>query len=41
MPVHEVHIFFASCDECGWVTEDQNSESEAEALLDRHIRSYH
>lgn len=41
MSVHPVTIFYADCDECGWVSIEQEHEHQAETLLDKHIRNEH
>lgn len=41
MPVHEIQYFFGECDECSWVSVEQESEDQAKTLLDNHIRSSH
>lgn len=41
MPVEEVLYFLASCDECWWVSLEQETAEQAKTLLDNHIKDKH
>jgi len=41
MPVHDMQVYWATCDECPWVSDSCDWGSQAEELLDQHIRDNH
>lgn len=41
MAVYEVKYFIADCDNCPWISLEQTHEHEAQAILLRHITTWH
>lgn len=39
MGVHDMVVFWATCDECDWVSKDCHWYDKAQGLLDDHITS--